>query len=170
MAEAVERRDAVCLRIDDERGTETAARRLAAFVQRGDVIGLRGPLGSGKTVFARAFIRALTRPDEEVPSPTFTLVQQYETADGRVCAIFHFDLYRLKDADEIWELGIEEAVAGGVLLIEWPERLGALRPADFLEIAFAPAGDASATARDICIRGYGAWRGRIASLQMDGTG
>jgi len=170
MAEAAERRDAIEFRVDDERGTEAAARRLAANVQRGDVIGLRGPLGSGKSVFARAFIRALTRPDEEVPSPTFTLVQQYDVPDERIGAIFHFDLYRLEDANEIWELGIEEAVAGGVVLIEWPERLGALRPADFLEIAFAPAGDASVTARDICVRGYGAWRGRIASLQMDGNG
>lgn len=170
MAEAAERRDAVEIRVDDERGTEAAARRLAASVRRGDVIGLCGPLGSGKTVFARAFIRALARSDEEVPSPTFTLVQQYESADDRIGAIFHFDLYRLEDADEIWELGIEEAVTGGVVLIEWPERLGALRPADFLEIVLAPADDAMETARSIRIRGHGAWRCRIASLAGNGNG
>jgi tRNA threonylcarbamoyladenosine biosynthesis protein TsaE len=170
MAEAVERRNTVCLRVKGERGTEAVARRLAACVRRGDVIGLRGPLGSGKTVFARAFIRALTRPDEEVPSPSYTLVQRYDSADRRVGAIFHFDLYRLEAPDEIWELGIEEAVTGGVVLVEWPERLGTLRPADFLEIALAPVDDASEAAREICIRGYGALRDRVAFLEMDENG
>ena len=169
MARSVEQRDAVDLRVDDERGTEAVARRLAALVRRGDVIGLRGPLGSGKTVFARAFIRALTRPEEEVPSPTFTLVQRYEVV-GAAGAIFHFDLYRLESPDEIWELGIEEAVADGAVLIEWPERLGALRPADFLEIVLVPDKDGPETVREIGITGHGAWRDRIASLDMDGIG
>lgn len=158
------------IRVGDERGTERVARRLAARVRRGDVIGLSGPLGSGKTVFARAFIRALTGPAEEVPSPTFTLVQRYESAGAAAGAVFHFDLYRLESADEIWELGIEEALTDGVVLIEWPERLGALRPADFLEIVLAPVADGPETARDIRISGHGAWRGRIASLDLDGSG
>jgi tRNA threonylcarbamoyladenosine biosynthesis protein TsaE len=117
MVEAVERRGAVSIRVDDESGTKAVARRFAALVRRGDVIGLSGPLGSGKTAFARALIRTLTRAEEEVPSPTFTLVQRYESA--AVGAIFHFDLYRLEDPEEIWELGIEEAVTEGVVLISW---------------------------------------------------
>ena len=102
----------------------------------GDVIGLCGALGSGKTAFARAFIRArLGRPQEEVPSPTFTLVQLYEHAAG---AIWHFDLYRLSAPEDAYELGIEDAFSNAVSLIEWPETLGDLMPADWLEVRLAP--------------------------------
>ncbi len=104
---------------------EADTARLAGIVARaavpGDVIALSGDLGSGKTAFARGFIRALTAPAEEVPSPTFTLVQTY-SANGRT--IYHFDFYRIDDPEEAWEIGIEEAFAGGITLIEWPERLG----------------------------------------------
>jgi len=160
----------VRFRVEDEQGTERVAQRLAAQVRRGDVIGLSGPLGGGKTVFARAFIRALTRPDEEVPSPTFTLVQRYGDVGDRAGAVCHFDLYRLETPDEIWELGIEEAMADGVVLIEWPERLGALRPGDFLDVALAPIPDGPDGARDIRIEGHGAWRDRVVSLAADGIG
>jgi tRNA threonylcarbamoyladenosine biosynthesis protein TsaE len=162
MVEAVERRGAVSIRVDDESGTKAVARRFAALVRRGDVIGLSGPLGSGKTAFARALIRTLTRAEEEVPSPTFTLVQRYESA--AVGAIFHFDLYRLEDPEEIWELGIEEAVTEGVVLIEWPERLGALRSADFLDIVLAADPDGREDARDIRFTAQGAWRERLPAL------
>ena len=106
------------------------------------MIGLCGPLGSGKTAFARAFIRArLGRPAEEVPSPTFTLVQLYEHAAG---AIWHFDLYRLSAAEDAYELGIEDAFAGAISLIEWPEKLGDLLPGDWLEVHLAPGEDEEA--------------------------
>lgn len=164
MADQVERPGAISIRVEDERGTETVARRLAGLARRGDVIGLSGPLGSGKTAFARAFIRALTRAAEEVPSPTFTLVQRYENTDGAAPEIFHFDLYRLESPDEIWELGIEEAVTDGVVLIEWPERMGALRPADFLEIVLASDANGPETARDIRITAQGVWRERGPAL------
>ena len=119
--------------------TERLARRLAPHVASGDVIGLCGPLGSGKTAFARAFIRArLGRPAEEVPSPTFTLVQLYEHAAG---AIWHFDLYRLSAPEDAYELGVEDAFAGAISLIEWPEKLGAMMPADWLEVRLAPGED-----------------------------
>ena len=133
--------------------TAAFARTLAAIADTGDVIGLGGALGTGKTTFARAFINARAdaaclRPIE-VPSPTFTLVQSYDMAEtGAGCAIHHFDLYRLEQPDDALELGIEDAMAGGIVLIEWPERLGALLPARALCITFeqarakgAPGGD-----------------------------
>jgi tRNA threonylcarbamoyladenosine biosynthesis protein TsaE len=110
----------------DERATLAIGARLAGAAARGDIFALQGDLGAGKTTLARGFIRALTTPEEEVPSPTFTLVQTYETAKGTV---WHFDLYRLEDPEEAWELGIEEAFADGISLVEWPERLGTLLPA-----------------------------------------
>jgi tRNA threonylcarbamoyladenosine biosynthesis protein TsaE len=111
----------------DEAGLAGIAAGLAARSVPGDVIALYGDLGAGKTTFARAFIRS--RPGGEavgdVPSPTFTLVQTYDLPGGTV---WHFDLYRLESPDEVWELGLEEALAGGISLIEWPERMGALLP------------------------------------------
>ena len=94
-------------------------------------------MGAGKTSFARAFIRA-RGGDEGVPSPTFTLVQIYELRGG---AVWHFDLYRLRAADEAWELGIEDAFREGISLVEWPERLGSLLPPRSLSVAldFGPA-------------------------------
>ena len=115
--------------------TGRLAAHLAAHLASGDAIGLSGTLGSGKTTFARALIRArLGRPVEEVPSPTFTLVQLYEHAAG---AIWHFDLYRLRAPEDAYELGIEDALAGAIALIEWPEKLGAVMPADWLEVHLA---------------------------------
>ena len=112
------------------------AARLAPHAAPGDVIGLSGALGSGKTAFARAFIRArLGRNAEEVPSPTFTLVQLYEHAAG---SIWHFDLYRLGEAADAYELGIEDAFSGAISLIEWPEKLGAIMPGDRLDMHLAP--------------------------------
>ena len=124
------------MRVDALAETERLARHLAPHAAPGDVIGLCGPLGSGKTAFARAFIRArLGRPAEEVPSPTFTLVQLYEHAAG---AIWHFDLYRLDGPEDAYELGIEDAFSNAISLIEWPEKLGDLMPGDWLEVRLAP--------------------------------
>jgi tRNA threonylcarbamoyladenosine biosynthesis protein TsaE len=122
--------------LPDERATASLAARIAALARAGDVIALEGELGAGKTSFARAFIRA-RGSDEAVPSPTFTLVQLYEIGD---VPIWHFDAYRLRDPDEAWELGIEEAFRDGISLIEWPERLGPLLPARRLRITLSDAG------------------------------
>lgn len=119
-----------------EEETINLAQNLAGQIGPGEVILLQGNLGSGKTVFARALIRALTGiKDLEVPSPTFTLVQTYESLLG---PLWHFDLYRLKNPEEIYELGWEEALAGGIILLEWPERLGGILPLSRLDIRFQP--------------------------------
>ncbi len=157
----------VILALDDLAATERLAARLAAAARPGNVIALAGPLGAGKTAFARAFVAALCaeegRPPDEVPSPTFTLVQSYAFAR---LSVFHFDLYRIADADEAWELGLEEALSEGVTLIEWPERLGAALPADRLALALAPG--ASPDARVATLTPHGAAGARLARAARDG--
>ena len=134
-----------------------------AVARAGDVIALIGDLGSGKTSFARAYINALpgSGSEEDVPSPTFTLVQSYERAPAEV---WHFDLYRVNRPDEAFELGIEEALAEGITLIEWPERLGPLLPAERLDIAFSFADEPDA--RHAVLTGYGSWAGRLSGLDL----
>jgi tRNA threonylcarbamoyladenosine biosynthesis protein TsaE len=126
---------------------------LAKLARAGDAILLEGPLGAGKTALARGFLRAATGdPALEVPSPSFTLVQEYETGLGLVR---HFDLWRLDGPGAMQELGWEEA-RDGIVLVEWPDRLGALRPADALMIRLVPLeGDA----RRAELSG---WPGRLA--------
>ena len=151
----------VVIELPDEAATAALATRLARLVRRGDVIALKGELGAGKTSFARAFIRA-RGGTEEVPSPTFTLVQIYELADG---AIWHFDCYRLREPEEAWELGIEDAFLDGISLIEWPTRLGPLLPKRRLDIALLPG--ASPDARRAKIDAGPDWAERIARLAAD---
>jgi len=148
----------IILELPDETATAALARRIATLAQRGDVIALRGELGAGKTSFARAFIRGRGEA-EEVPSPTFTLVQVYDFAEA---PIWHFDGYRLKDPDEAWELGIEQAFDEAISLIEWPERFGSLIPARRLEITLAQL--PAAEARQAAIDPGGEWAGRLAEL------
>jgi tRNA threonylcarbamoyladenosine biosynthesis protein TsaE len=147
-----------------EAETAAFAGKLAAIVQAGDVIALRGDLGSGKTALARAFIRAFGRPDEEVPSPTFTLVQVYEPPEPTAPPIWHFDLFRVASPEDAFELGIEDAFASAVTLIEWPERLGALLPARRLELVLAPGNEPDS--RRLCIRGDEAWRARLRRAEL----
>ncbi len=123
--------------LDNLRATAALAGRLAALARAGDIIGLAGELGAGKTAFARAFIHARLG-EVEVPSPTFTLVQIYE--NGGV-PVWHFDLYRLRDSEEIYELGIEEAFDSAICLIEWPEKMAGNAPEDWLEMRLNPGGD-----------------------------
>lgn len=118
----------------NEAETESLAKALALISQKGDTYALFGTLGSGKSVFARAFIKALTHATE-IPSPTFTLVQTYEADDFE---IYHFDLYRLKSPEEIWELNMEEALYGAVSLIEWPEKMGSYLPRNIFKITILP--------------------------------
>lgn len=109
------------LTLPDAEATAQLGARLARLIQPGDVVLLYGPLGAGKSTLARGLIRGLAEADIDVPSPTFTLVQTYDTDP----AIAHFDLYRLESPREVLELGLDEALDNGAVLIEWPERLGA---------------------------------------------
>ena len=114
----------------NESDTAEVARKIAGVSKRGDVWALSGTLGAGKSVFARAFIQSLTDA-KEVPSPTFTLVQMY---DAGSFDIFHYDLYRLENPAEMFELGVEEAFYSGVCLVEWPEKMGAFAPRDMWRV------------------------------------
>ena len=145
--------------LPDETATAALATALAVRARQGDVIGLSGPLGSGKTTFARYFIGARMAAGE-VPSPTFTLVETYQPATGP--AIWHFDLYRIETSEDAYELGIEDAFADGIALIEWPERLGRLMPREHLQVALAPSN--SETARIATLAPSPAWAARIAGL------
>lgn len=116
-----------------EQETINFAREFAQQLSAGDVVLLRGDLGMGKSVISRAIIRALCGDEGmDVPSPTFTIVQTYESPKAE---IWHFDLYRLADPSEIYEIGWEEALIDGISLVEWPECLGNLVPSAYIELS-----------------------------------
>lgn len=123
------------LSLSDEAATERLGAALAARLRPRDVVALEGGLGVGKTTLARAILRSATgEPDLIVPSPTFTLVEIYDT---RLGSFWHFDLYRLEQAEQVFELGWEEARAEGVALVEWPDRMGPLLPSSRLTVTLA---------------------------------
>ncbi len=139
----------------------TLAGLVAFALKPGDTVTLAGNLGAGKTTFARAAIRALLAdPLAEVPSPTFSLVQTYETPRFPLA---HADLYRLSDDADLAELGLDEALATGALLIEWPERAADELAAGRLEIGLSET--ASGDARRVCLTGTGDWPARLARIE-----
>ena len=117
--------------------TEALAARIAATLGRGDCVALGGDLGAGKTTLARAILRALG-VREAVPSPTFTLVQAYETPR---LSVRHFDLYRLTRPEDVLELGLDDALGDGAALVEWPENAGGFLPGDALSVALSGDGE-----------------------------
>jgi tRNA threonylcarbamoyladenosine biosynthesis protein TsaE len=139
--------------------TALLAARLAPLLRAGDVVALSGELGAGKTFFARAVIQALGGP-EEVPSPTFTLVQTYDLAP---VPVWHFDLYRLTKPEDAHELDIEDAFVDAISLIEWPERLGALLPADRLDVHLTFG--AKEDERVVTLSGGPSWLERLKDLK-----
>ena len=141
----------------DEAATARLGVAIAGLLRPGEAVCLSGPLGAGKSTLARALVRTLTTPDEDVPSPTFTLVQFY---DGERLKVAHFDLYRLSDPDEAYEIGLDEALDEGVAVIEWPERLEGRLPGDRLDIEIALDGDG----RRARLVPHGAWEGRAVEV------
>ncbi|MBI1417238.1 MAG: tRNA (adenosine(37)-N6)-threonylcarbamoyltransferase complex ATPase subunit type 1 TsaE [Limimaricola sp.] len=145
----------------DEAAMAALARQIAPRLKPGDCLLLDGPIGAGKTAFARALIRARLGRDEDVPSPTFTLVQTYD--DGTT-EIWHCDLYRLTDVTELAELGLETALDSAICLIEWPDRMGTMAPQDALSLQF----DALADRHRVRLSGSKAWAERLNGLRHAG--
>lgn len=146
--------------------TEKLAEQVAAHLTPRAAVLLSGPVGAGKTHFARAAISHLLDQEgllEDIPSPSFTLVQTYQTA---ALEIWHVDLYRLSSTDELYELGLDEAFETAACLVEWPERLGELCPKDALHLQFDIAGS---VARRLTVTATGPhWQGLIATLEKTG--
>jgi tRNA threonylcarbamoyladenosine biosynthesis protein TsaE len=146
------------LHLADEADTAALAQRLADRLGPGDTLLLSGPVGAGKSAFARALIRArLGDPAAEVPSPTFTLIQTYGEGSD---TLWHADLYRLSHPDEVAELGLLAAMEESVCLIEWPDRMGPLAPASALRLDLAPEGET----RRATFSGSPSWAPRLQDL------
>lgn len=152
----------VSLALPDADATARLGAAIAPRLAPGETVLLYGPLGMGKSTLARGLIRALTQPDEDVPSPTFTLVQFY----GSHPPVAHFDLYRLTRPEEVIEIGLDEALDAGCAVIEWPERLGDdpalwLGP-DRLTVILTEKGDG----RLATVSGAGAWKAKLKDLHV----
>jgi tRNA threonylcarbamoyladenosine biosynthesis protein TsaE len=150
------------LSLPDADATARLGAGIAPRLEPGETVLLYGPLGMGKSTLARGLIRALTGPDEDVPSPTFTLVQFYESDPP----VAHFDLYRLTRPEEAAEIGLDEALDDGCAIIEWPERLGddpaRWLGADILTVTLAEQGEG----RVATLSGAGAWETKLKDLHV----
>ena len=155
------------LMLADEAATRAFGARLAAYLEPGDVIALEGDLGAGKSTLARALIRELGVTGE-IPSPTFTLIQQYDTP---YLMVAHVDLYRIEDDSEIDELGLEDALDYGALIVEWPARLGRgfepgrVRGRLNLSLTLDDASeDPAVEKRKLTATGYGGWAAKLKRI------
>ncbi len=156
------------LTLHSETDTRRLAEALLTSLKPGDCVLLKGPVGAGKSALARAVIQTQMRRDgvvEDVPSPTFTLVQTYQTSRGLFC---HADLYRLSDGSELEELGFPEIFDNAISLIEWPERLGYLTPQRSLEITLSFP-DSSETRQATLLPSGEGW-GWIEHIDQTGAG
>lgn len=142
--------------LQSQADTEALGARIAAMLSAGDIVALEGDLGAGKTTLARAILLALGLR-ETVPSPSFTLVQHYETPR---LSVSHYDLYRIENPAELDELGLDEALSEGAALIEWPERAGDRLPADALHVQLIIAGE---NTRAALVSGPQSWSARLSS-------
>jgi tRNA threonylcarbamoyladenosine biosynthesis protein TsaE len=149
------------LSFPDAESTALHAKLLGQNLRPGDVVLLSGDVGAGKTHFARSLIQSLLTVAEDVPSPTFTLVQTYDTPKGEV---WHSDLYRLTSTYETEELGLAEAFDQAICLIEWPDRLGSLTPLHALHLDLADGADENA--RTATLRwSDNKWNGKLTAWQ-----
>lgn len=143
--------------IPTEEETKKIAHLLASILQKGDIIALFGDLGMGKTTLSKYILQSFGF--EDIPSPTFTLVQTYATPTQ---TFYHFDLYRLKTTEEIWELGIDEAFYEGICLIEWPERLANILPETALHCYFKQ--EKNTSERSLVFKGPASWQSRLTKI------
>jgi tRNA threonylcarbamoyladenosine biosynthesis protein TsaE len=155
------------LLLDDADATDRLGAAFARLLRAGDVLLLEGQIGAGKTHFARAVIRTLLAANgaqEDIPSPTFTLVQTYDAGTE----IWHSDLYRLTSPDEAIELGLEEAFDSAICLVEWSDRLGDLAPDRALTLRFSYENEGQSRR----VEGFGdrTWRGRLVAFLEDSDG
>lgn len=149
------------IKINDLAATKRLGVFLADRLRASDVVALHGALGAGKSELARAVIGHLCPDEDDIPSPTFTLVQTYEAAST---AILHFDLYRLEAPEDALELGIEDAFIEAISLIEWPERLANYLPESALALVIEPSGD-DHDARVISLLGDDNWQSRLDGVE-----
>ncbi len=146
----------------DADAAAACAARIAPRLVPGDTVLLDGQVGAGKTHFARSLIQSILDVPEDVPSPTFTLVQTYDTAQG---PLWHTDLYRVTSDQEIDELGLVEAFDDAICLVEWPDRLGPVTPADALHMQIA----VDDMARHVTLHWTDAkWSARLTGVLADG--
>jgi len=148
------------IHLPDADATMALGVNLARHLRAGDTVLLVGDLGMGKTTLARGLIAALCGTDD-IPSPTYTLIQSYETANG--VGLLHADLYRVEDESELDELGLEDAFDGMIVLVEWPGILGKRTPDDRLQIHF----EAHETGRIARMIGHGDWEDRLVGLDTN---
>lgn len=139
------------------------AQRLAPMLEAGDTVLLRGDIGAGKTHFARCLIQSLLQVPEDIPSPTYTLIQTYP---GPAAEIWHADLYRLTEVREVIELGLVDAFTDAICLVEWPDRLGDLAPENALDLSLASAGEGDDRRLTLSWQGEG-WTSRVEEALND---
>ena len=143
--------------------TTSLARDVAQLLRAHDIVALTGTLGAGKTAFARAVIQELADEAEDVPSPTYNLLITYD-CPSKDFSIYHYDLYRVEQEDDVLELDIDDAFEEGVSLIEWPDRMGHYLPREHLEIRIEAAETAPNDSRRISFYGNSHWAERLAVL------
>ena len=148
-------------RLENDQATARLGAAVGRALRIGEAVCLWGPLGAGKSTLARGLIRALTSPEEEAPSPTFTLAQLYETP---ALTVTHFDLYRLGGLADVAELGLDEALDAGAAVIEWPERLEGQLPRRRLDIALSFVRDGEVERRLARLTPQGDWEGRLIEV------
>ncbi len=156
----------VSRRCISEEQTARFAQELEKYLKLGDVVALSGTLGAGKTAFARALIQNRFGTDVDVPSPTFNLLIIYDDGPNDI-PIYHYDMYRVEEPEEVFELGLEDALDTGICLIEWADRMGPYLPDDPLRVSIEYPTEDEEGVRIISLAGSARWKKRLNGLSAD---